>query len=114
MLHTFWETAGAFPQSITLDLGQVRPDVGMLAYVPQYRLVPGSGGLADGAITSYAISISTDGASFIEATAGSWAADGQLQRASFGPLPARYVRLEVREAMGAAAVTTEISVGANR
>jgi len=113
-LHTFWETAGAFPQSITLDLGQVRPDVGMLAYVPRYALTPGAGGLTDGAITSYGISVSEDGSSFTQAAAGTWAADGRLQSATFGPLPTRYVRLEVRAAMGAAAVITELSVGANR
>ena len=34
--NTIWRSSGALPQSITLDLGASKPDVGMLDYVPEY------------------------------------------------------------------------------
>ncbi|HVY25633.1 MAG TPA: alpha-L-fucosidase [Polyangiaceae bacterium] len=113
-VHTLWQTSGAFPQSLTLDLGEAKPDVGMLAYVPRYVNVSGGIGAADGAITSFGVLVSTDGKAFIEATSGSWAADGKMKTVTFGPVAARYVRLEVRAANGAAAVATEVTVGAMR
>jgi len=114
-VHTFWQTSGALPQSVTLDLGQTRPDVGMLAYLPPYSLAAGGTGVAAGAITTYGILVSSDGSTFTEAAAGTWAADGKMKTVVFGPVAARYVRLEARAAMaGASAIATDITVGANR
>ena len=110
-VHTFWQTSGTLPQSVTLDLGMSHPDVGMLSYVPQY--VNGAG-VTGGNITSYGILVSTDGTTFTEATTGTWPADGKLHTAIFGPVAARYVRLEARAANGGAAIVTDITVGANR
>ncbi|HXU80223.1 MAG TPA: alpha-L-fucosidase, partial [Polyangia bacterium] len=106
-----WRTSGALPQSITLDLGTIRPDVGILGYVPAYA----SGfGTRDGAITSYTILVSADGTGFTKSATGNWAADGRMKVATFGPVSARYVRLQVDAAQGAAAAATELTVGARR
>jgi alpha-L-fucosidase len=113
-VHTFWQTSGAFPQSVTLDLGQVYPDVGMLSYLPQYALTPGGSGVPDGNITTWGILLSTDGTTFTEVANGTWAADGKLKTAIFAPSAARYLRLEARAAMGTSAVATDLTVGANR
>ena len=110
-VHTFWQPSGALPQSVTLDLGMTHPDVGMLSYVPQYTR---GAGVTGGNITSYGILVSTDGTTFTEATTGTWPADGKLHTAIFGPVAARYVRLEARAANGGAAIVTDITVGANR
>jgi alpha-L-fucosidase len=110
-VHTFWQTSGGLPQSVTLDLGQIRSDVGMLSYVPQY--VNGAG-VTGGNVTSYGILVSTDGSMFTPAATGTWAADGKLHTAIFGPVAARYVRFEVRAANGGSAIVTDITVGANR
>jgi alpha-L-fucosidase len=110
--YTVWESSGALPQSITIDLGQVRPDVGILNYVPRYAgmVVPQS----DGAITSYAVFTSIDGNDFTTATTGSWLSNGNMKVATFGPVAARYVRLEARAVTGTTAAATEISIGARR
>jgi alpha-L-fucosidase len=108
--YTMWEATGALPQSITLDLGRVQPDVGWLGCVPRYHLENSS---SDGNVTSYRVLTSSDGSSFAEAAAGTWAADGRMKVATFGPAPARYVRFEIRAANGAPAVT-EITVGGRR
>ena len=100
------------PQSITLDLGRSRPDVGFLGYLPRYANDVGS---TTGNITSYAVLVSGDGATFATATTGTWTSDGKWKTARFGPVAARYVRLEARAvAGGTAAIATEITVGARR
>ena len=50
--NTLWTTTGAFPQSITLDLGQSRPDVGIVSVTPRYM---NNRPVADGNITSYRV-----------------------------------------------------------
>jgi alpha-L-fucosidase len=110
--NTVWRSSGALPQSITIDLGASKSDVGMLAYVPEYS---GNVALTAGAITSYGILTSTNGTTFTEATSGTWAADGKMKVATFGPVAARYVRLEARAVNGStSAAATELTIGARR
>jgi alpha-L-fucosidase len=106
-----WQPKGALPQSITLDLGQVLPDVGWLGCVPRYHHETSS---KDGNVTSYRVLTSTDGGNFSEASAGAWAADGRMKVATFGPTPARYVRFEIRAANGSPAVTEITSESSRR
>jgi alpha-L-fucosidase len=110
--YTLWQTTAPLPQSITIDLGTSHPDVSMLDYVPRYVGTAGGSGSTDGAITSYTISVSTDGTTFTQAAMGTWAADGKMKHVGFTPMAARYVRLTANASMGTSAVTTEITVGA--
>jgi alpha-L-fucosidase len=110
--YTLWQTTAALPQSITLDLGSVRPDVSMLDYVPRYVNTAGGSGSPDGAITSYTISLSSDGTTFAQATMGTWLADGKMKHVAFSATAARYVRLTANASMGTSAVATELTVGA--
>jgi alpha-L-fucosidase len=107
---TMWRPTGALPQSLTLDLGRVHPDAGWLGCVPRYHSEKSS---KDGNVTSYRVLTSTDGRDFSAATAGTWAADGRMKVATFGPTPARYVRFEIHAANGGPAVT-EITVGGRK
>jgi hypothetical protein len=107
--YTVWESAANLPQSITLDLGQVEPDMGILLYVPMYEATATP--LSDGAITEYVVATSVDGQSFGEATSGTWAADASMKIATFAPTEARYIRLEALSAVGGFAAATEIAVG---
>jgi alpha-L-fucosidase len=107
--YTVWESDPGLPQSITLDLGQVEPDIGILLYVPKYEVVATP--VSDGSISSYSILTSVDGANFTEVAAGTWPADPSMKVATFEPVAARYVRLEAHEALGNYAAATEISVG---
>ena len=110
--YSLWQSSGSLPQSITLDLGVERPDVGILTYVPAYsgREAPS----ADGAITSYAILTSGNDNNFTVAATGTWPASTAMKTAVFGPVAARYIRLEARAATGNNAAATEITVGARR
>jgi alpha-L-fucosidase len=108
--HTLW-SAKSLPKSVTMDLGQVRPDVGMLTVLPPYAR---TGPTTSGNITSWGILVSTDGTTFSEAASGTWPADAKLKTAVFGPVAARYVRFEARTATGTSASLTDITIGANR
>ncbi len=110
--YTAWGSSGPLPQSVTADLGVVYPDVGLLNYVPGYQ--PNETPDFGGSITSYAISTSADNVTFALATTGTWLSSGTMKTAVFGPVPARYVRLEARAATGGNAAATEIAVGARR
>lgn len=110
--HTTWQNTAALPQSVTVDLGQMYPDVGMLSYVPP--ISTGDRGTTAGAVTAYGILVSADGSNFAEVSSGTWAADGKMKTATFDPVAARYVRFEARAAMGAAAIVTDLTIGANR
>jgi alpha-L-fucosidase len=105
--NTMWQASGAFPQSITLDLGQSRPDVGIVTVTPRYS---NNRGVTDGNITSYRILVGSDDSNLTEVAAGTWPADAKLKVVTFTPTAARYVRVEARAANGNA-TATEISVG---
>ena len=108
--HTMWQATGALPQSITLDLGQILPDVGWLGCTPY---ASGDTTEKTGNVTAYTISISTDGSTFTKATSGTWTADGKMQVATFDPVSARCVRCQVDAANGSSAVT-ELTLGGVR
>lgn len=69
--------------------------------------IPSGSGLK----TSYEVDVSLDGASFSEATEGTWPANGKLQGVSFPAVQARYVRLIAKAVNSGAAAATEIEVG---
>jgi alpha-L-fucosidase len=108
--HTLW-SAKNLPQSVTMDLGQLRPDVGMLQVLENYAR---TGPTTSGNITSFGILVSTNGTTFTEVSSGTWPADAKPHTAIFGPVAARYVRFEARAASTVSAVATDITIGANR
>jgi hypothetical protein len=98
------------PQTITLDLGEAYPDVGILYYVPKYQV--SATPTNDGAITSFAIHLSVDGRQYVRVATGQWPNDSTMKLVTFAPASARYIRLEALAANGGYAAATEIAVGA--
>ena len=110
--YSVWTTSSSYPQSLTLDLGSAKPDVGYVGYLPGYA---GTGPSNVGNITSYKILVSLDDTTYTAAASGTWANNGLYKAAVFGPVAARYVRLEVDAAGGTTgAEATEVVVGARR
>jgi alpha-L-fucosidase len=114
--ETLWKSSGVLPQSVTIDLGQVCGNIDMLEYLPQRWT-----GTTNGNVTSYAISVSTDGSTFTEVTRGTWPADphynGLLspQRVQFAAQSARYVNFEADAVAGGGteAIVGEVAVGSS-
>jgi alpha-L-fucosidase len=108
--HTIWKSSNGMPQSVTMDLGQVRPDVGKLSVLPPYAR---TGPTTSGNVTSWGILVSSDNLTFTEVATGTWPGDAKLHTAVFGPVAARYVRFEARASTSSYAQLTDITVGAN-
>jgi hypothetical protein len=79
-INTFWHSEyqplTPLPQSITLNLGEVK-QVSALDYQPRFD------GNLNGAIMSYTVYVSADGQAFTPVATGSWAADARLKTATF-------------------------------
>jgi F5/8 type C domain/NPCBM-associated, NEW3 domain of alpha-galactosidase len=85
--HTEWSPDRAYPpQSITLGLGGGYNVSGLL-YLPRQD------GNANGIITSYRVLVSSDGTTFTQVAAGTWAQDQTQKQVTFPPVRARYVEL---------------------
>jgi len=114
--ETLWESSGALPQSVTIDLGQVSGKIDMLEYLPQRWT-----GTTNGNVTSYTIYISADGSTFTKVTAGTWPASPEYnnllgpQRVQFAPQSARYVKFEADAVAGGGtvAIVGEVAVGSS-
>ncbi|NUR90461.1 MAG: discoidin domain-containing protein [Nonomuraea sp.] len=107
-IATFWHSEYSpptpLPQSLTLNLGEVR-SVSKVEYQPRFD------GNLNGTILDYRVYVSTDGQTFTQVAAGTWAGDARVKTAAFAAVDARYVRLEGTRASGgsylsAAEVTT--------
>jgi alpha-galactosidase len=101
--HDEFSPQAPLPQSITLDLGQVR-GVDGLTYQP--RLDAGT----TGTITGYEVEVSSDGSAFTKVADGQWNDDKELKWAAFTSAQARYVRLTTTSGDGGYASAAEIRV----
>jgi alpha-L-fucosidase len=118
--QTVWQSSGALPQSITLDLGQSYTYIDRLFYLPK-RDSSNVSVSPSGYITSYKIYVSADGTTFTQissataiggGTFGTWASNSKIKRVLFPTQTARYVRLEATAVSGGTtAVIGEVAVG---
>ncbi|MET8947072.1 RICIN domain-containing protein [Streptomyces sp. NPDC004542] len=108
-VETCWSTWSLpLPQSITIDLGGVWSDVSALEYLPKQWNRTGS---TDGDITSYTISTSTDGTTFTQVAAGTWAGDRSLKTAEWPAGNVGFVRIRVDAATGGYANIGGVRIG---
>lgn len=96
--ETCWSTWSLpLPQSITIDLGGVWSDISTLEYLPKQWNRTDS---TDGDITSYTVHTSTDGTTFTQVAAGTWAGDRTLKLVEWRARKAGFVRIKVTAATG--------------
>ena len=107
--QTLWQSDCILPQSITIDLGAEYKNIDMLMYLPRKDSAN-----TTGCITTYTIYVSNNGKSFRRVFKGKWAADQTIKRAQFAPQTARYIQLEVIDAIGGQAVIGELTIGSNK
>ena len=101
--HSQYSPYQPLPHQITLGLG-AGYTVSGLQYLPRQD------GNHNGVITSYEVSVSTDGVNFTQVASGSWADDLTLKSAQFPAQAARYVRLTALAGHGNFASAAEIDV----
>lgn len=108
--QTLWQSSAQLPQSVTLDLGTVRPGIDMLTYLPRQDMQNGQY-VTTGNVTGFRVDTSTDGVHFTAAAQGGWAADKTLKSTKFASRPARYVRFTATAAKGGAAMASQLDCG---
>lgn len=104
--HTLWASASgtALPQSITLSLGDIYPVTG-IEVMPRQQLNPG------GNITQYKIHASSDGVTYTQVAAGTWADDWLRKTTKLAvPTEASYIKVEVLAGNGGIASAASIDV----
>jgi len=116
--ETLWRTDGPLPQSITIDLGQAYSGLDGIDYLPSQWYKPKWGRALDvscqvitGYITSYRIHAGIDGSSFSPVAEGKLKGDHHLKNIEFPRTTARYIRLEILEAVDNFAAVSELTVG---
>ncbi|MBN1307661.1 MAG: alpha-L-fucosidase [Chitinispirillaceae bacterium] len=103
--ETLWSSSGSLPQYVTMDLGTVVQNIGIVGYLPQAAAT-------EGQITGYTVSLSTDGTTFSTVSNGTWPANRNYKTVTFTPTAARYVRLTATAvSSGSAAIASEVDCG---
>ncbi|MXG89027.1 alpha-L-fucosidase [Nocardioides flavescens] len=98
----------ALPQSLVVDLGGTWSGISAVEYLPKQW---GRQNGTDGDVTKAAISTSVDGVSWTKRADVSWAADRNAKLATWAPVTAAYVRLEVLAGSGNYANVGAVKVG---
>ncbi|TLS44336.1 alpha-L-fucosidase [Streptomyces montanus] len=107
--ETCWSTWSLpLPQSITIDLGGVWSNVSTLEYLPKQWSRTNS---TDGDIASYTIHTSTDGVTFTQVAAGTWAGDRTLKLVEWPARNVGFVRIQVNAATGGYANIGGVRIG---
>lgn len=100
--HTNWSNPVSLPQSITLDLHEIKT-------IGKYTYLPRSGG-GNGTISKYTLETSTDGVNYTKVAEGTWEVNALEKTVEFAPTHARYIRLTALQGVGGFASAAELNV----
>ncbi|MBF7150896.1 M60 family metallopeptidase [Bacillus toyonensis] len=101
--HSKWSEPNKYPSNLTIDLGETRT-ITQLSYLPRQDECP------NGRILSYNIYTSTDGVNYQKVTSGTWEDSKKQQFATFNPVTAKYVKLEVVNGINGYASAAEVDI----
>lgn len=100
--HTNWSNPVSLPQSITLDLHEIKT-IGKYTYLPRT-------GAGNGTISKYTLETSVDGVNFTTVAQGTWEVNAIEKVVEFVPTQARYIRLTALQGVGGFATAAELNV----
>ncbi|PRT31857.1 M60 family metallopeptidase [Bacillus wiedmannii] len=103
---TFWHcswTPNQYPYNLTLELGDTRT-ISQLAYLPRQD------GSENGRILIYNIYTSVDGVKYDKISSGTWENNSNKKNATFNPVTAKYVKVEVTNGQNGFASAAEVDI----
>lgn len=110
-----WESDSIFPQSLLLDLGEVKNNVDVITIVPHHRCKPRpETSLAEGNILKCKVFTSLDNINFTKVGTYNWDANNEYRNISFDKINTRFVKIEILKANGPKAIITELEVGGSQ
>ncbi|PEP77299.1 hypothetical protein CN581_24450 [Bacillus toyonensis] len=101
--HTQWSAPNQYPYNLTLELGKTQT-ITQLAYLPRQDWSE------NGIIFNYNIYTSTDGSNYKKVTSGTWGNNRTKKFATFEPISAKYVKLEVTNGFNGFASAAEVDI----
>lgn len=101
--HSKWSTKNQYPYNLTLDLGETKT-------INQVACLPRQDGSNNGRILNYTIYTSMDGSNYQKVTSGTWESNGGKELATFEPVSAKYVKVEVTNGKNGFASIAELDV----
>ncbi|MED2984850.1 M60 family metallopeptidase [Bacillus thuringiensis] len=102
--HSQWSAPNQYPYNLTLDLGQSIRTITQVAYLPRQDWSE------NGIILNYNIYTSMDGSNYKKVTSGTWDNNRGKKFATFEPISAKYVKLEVTNGINGHASAAEVDV----
>ncbi|EJR26633.1 M60 family metallopeptidase [Bacillus cereus] len=104
--HSKWSTKNQYPYNLTLDLGETKT-INQVAYLPRQDWSE------NGRILSYNIYTSVDGVKYDKVSSGTWENNKDKKTATFNPVTAKYVKIEVTDGKNGFASAAEVDVLTN-
>ncbi|MGS0480003.1 M60 family metallopeptidase [Bacillus mycoides] len=101
--HSKWSTKNQYPYNLALDLGETKT-------INQVACLPRQDGSNNGRILNYNIYTSMDGSNYQKVTSGTWESNGGKEFATFEPVSAKYVKVEVTNGKNGYASIAEVDV----
>ncbi|MHA2889210.1 M60 family metallopeptidase [Bacillus cereus] len=101
--HTQWSAPNQYPYNLTLDLGKTQT-ITQVAYLPRQDWSE------NGIIFNYNVYTSTDGSNYKKVTSGTWENNRTKKSATFEPISAKYVKLEVTNGFNGFASAAEVDI----
>ncbi|MFN6593016.1 discoidin domain-containing protein [Bacillus sp. TD10] len=100
--HSSWQ-ANQYPYNLTLELDGNQT-------ISQVDYLPRQDGSENGRILNYNIYTSTDGSNYTKVSSGTWENTSDKKKATFNPVPAKYVKLEVTNGQNGFASAAEVDI----
>nr|WP_215582490.1 M60 family metallopeptidase [Bacillus mycoides] len=101
--HSKWSTKNQYPYNLTLDLGETKT-------INQVACLPRQDSSNNGRILNYNIYTSMDGSNYQKVTSGTWEDSTTQKLATFEPVSAKYVKVEVTNGKNGYASIAEVDV----
>ncbi|MEK4867989.1 discoidin domain-containing protein [Bacillus sp. FSL E2-8895] len=101
--HSQWNVQNQYPYNLTLELGETQT-ISQVAYLPRQD------GNQNGRILNYNIYTSVDGVKYDKVSSGTWENNSDKKNATFNPVTAKYVKVEVTNGNIGYASAAEVDV----
>ncbi|PFK27941.1 M60 family metallopeptidase [Bacillus cereus] len=101
--HSQWDAPNQYPYNLTLDLGKTQT-------ITQVACLPRQDWSENGRILGYNIYTSMDGSNYQKVSTGTWKSTGGKEFATFEPVSAKYVKIEVTNGKNGYASAAEVEI----
>jgi len=107
-----WEADSGFPQTLLIDLGEIKRNVDVLIVVPKHRCKPApETALEEGNILKCRIYKSGDNVTFKRIAEINWEPNNKYRAIGFEKTDTRYLKLDILDAVNGNAIIAELEVG---